>query len=144
MKKIILWVSSATLLAMILCAAFFIGGCSKANPEVPSENELIGAWMTEMLGDTGEDILTVTMEFKSNSRMTVTTESDLDDEPSSTDMYWSIDGDKLMIAYVDEDEDGTADPIDKVDWEEYTCSLSGQVLTLSDEWGINVWKYNKI
>lgn len=142
-KKIILWVSSASLLAVILGAALFSGGCSKSDPHQPQTDDFIGIWTTQILGETGEDILSITMLFKNDSTVTFTTESDYDDTPERTDMYWSVDGNKITFAYVDEDEDGEPDEKDIADWDEYTFEMSDGTLTLTDEWGINIREYIK-
>lgn len=144
MKKIIVWVSSATLLAGVLFATIFVGGCSKDNVERPASEGIIGTWTMQMLGETGEDILSVTMLFKKDSTVTITTESDFDDVPSRTDMYWAIDGDRITFAYVDEDEDGDPDPEDKLEWEEYTLKMGDGTLSFTDEWGMSFGEYTRL
>lgn len=158
MKRIFIWLSSAILLTALLSVALSFGGCSKSDSDKPSENDIIGTWKARLEGDTDEDVIYVTMEIREGSSMTITTEypksdedpddeeegSEEDDLISVVDLYWKTEGDKVLFAYIDGDENGVPDPEEDLIWEIYTYKISGSTLTLTDEWEVNEWKYIKL
>lgn len=146
MKKNSLWALSATLITVPLLAVFLIVGCSKNDLELPSAKDLVGTWATQLIGETGEDIILVRMILKDDSTMTVDcafSESEYEEIYSDVEMYWKQEGNSISFAYVDLDEDGQPDAQDSLEWEKYTYKLSGSTLELSDEMGINVREYKK-
>lgn len=147
MKKNSLWALSATLITVPLLAVFLIVGCSKNDPEQPSAKDLVGTWTTQLIGETGEDLVLVRMILKDDSTMTVdcsfSDSEEYEEGSSDVEMYWKKEGDSIYFAYVDIDEDGQPDAQDSLEWEKYTYKLSGSTLELSDELGINVREYKK-
>lgn len=157
MKTIIFSKASVILLTAISFIALLFYGCSKDDSDTPSKNEIVGIWKTQIMGDLEGDVLYLTMEIQEDSRMTVITEypkdadepdddeeSDEEDLISVTEMYWKIQGDKILFAYVDGDEDGVPDDEEDLIWEVYTYKLTGSTLALTDEWEMNNWKYIKL